>query len=139
MAELPRNRIEIGELVLDQREPPADLQHQTGAVRNRGVVAVNADHLCIGCCKNRLGITAGAERTVEIDAARSHVELLDRGSRKDGNMTGRSASKIPAAARLHFSAPIASSESGQVPRSVASPRSRAPNRAYSQICHLRQP
>ena len=48
VAELARHRVEIGEPVLDQREAAADLQDQPGAVRDRGLVAVDADHPRIG-------------------------------------------------------------------------------------------
>ena len=143
VTELARQLVETGEPVFDQREPAADLQDETGAVRDRGLVTVDADHPRIGR-EDGLRVAAGAEGAVDVEAAGLDLEVPDRGAREHGNVTDRSASGVAAAAHGHSRTPSASSaalsESGDPRFGVASsPCRRTPNRPNSQICNLRQP
>ena len=87
-----RDRVELREALLDQRQPAARLLDQIGAERDRVRVAVDADHPAVGGREDGAGIAAGAEGAVDIDAAVTDVEKLDRRAAEHGNVAGRSAS-----------------------------------------------
>ena len=72
-------RIELGEAVLDQREPAAGCSAQTGAARDRALVAIDRRSRAHRPPRGSPAIAAGAEGRVDIDAAVAHVEELDRG------------------------------------------------------------
>ena len=95
MAEGARYGFEIGEAILDQRQPPAGRIHQIGAARDRLLVAIDADHWQFGGGENGAGIAAGAERAVDVDAAVTRREKLDDGTAEHGNVTSQSASDSP--------------------------------------------
>ena len=64
-----RDRVEIGEAVLDQRQAAVGLIDQIGTKRDGGLVTVNADHFTIGGRKDRARIAARAKGAIDIDAA----------------------------------------------------------------------
>ena len=74
---IARDGVEIGEAVFDQRQPAARLLDQVRAQRDRGLVAVDADHLAVGGRQNGARIAAGAEGAVDIDAAVADIEEID--------------------------------------------------------------
>ena len=78
---------QIGEAVLDQCQPAARLIDQIEPGRDRGPVAVDADHPCAGEIENGPAIAAGPEGGVEIDAAVAGLEHLDGFAAQHGNMT----------------------------------------------------
>ena len=106
-AGVARHLIEIGKLVLDQCQPAIRRLHQVRPKRDRALVAIDADHACLGGGENGAGIAAGAEGGVDIDAAVMHVEEVNRGTAEHGNVEGCSASdrRKAVAARRHFAAP----------------------------------
>ena len=123
MAAVARDIVEIGEAVLDQSEPAAGLLDEIGAERDRRLVAVDADDLAVGGGEDGARIAAGAEGAVDIDAAVTHAEVLERRSAEHGNVEGWSASDSrAAAARRHSRAPDASRAATWDPSSVLSAR-----------------
>ena len=82
--------------------PPA-CSTRSAPERDRGLIAVDADHLAIGGRKNGARIAAGAEGAVDIDAAVADVEEFDGVAAEHGNVEGRSASDSRAAAARHHS------------------------------------
>ena len=87
---------EIGEAVLDQREPAVGSIDQIEAARNRRAVAVDADDAGSGDVEDGAAVAAGAEGGVDIDAAVAGAEHLDRLAAEDGNMARRSRVHAPA-------------------------------------------
>ena len=62
VAELARDPVELGEALLDQREPSARRLHQVGAARHRAAVAVDGDDLRIGRGEDRAGYSRRRRR-----------------------------------------------------------------------------
>src|SRR5262249_51523877 len=87
-------------------------------------VTVDADHLRARRGENRTRVAAGPEGTVDVHAAGTKVEELDRGRTEHGDVTGRSASDtVPgAAARHHPRAPCGSSAALREPSCFLSAR-----------------
>ena len=106
-----RDRVELREAFFDQRQPAVATARR---VRRRAAiacrVAVDADHPAIGGRQDGARVAAGAEGGVDIDAAVTDVEKLDRRAAEHGNVAGRSASDSAraVAARHHSRAPGAS-------------------------------
>ena len=100
--------IEIGEAVLDQRQPALRAALKVLTQRQRTGVAVDADDLAVGRGENDARIAAGAEGGVDIDAAVTDIEEFDRGAAEHGNVAGWSASdsRKAVAARRHSRAPV---------------------------------
>ena len=123
-AELARDRVEIGEAVLDQRQPAFACSDQREAARDRAAVAVDADHAAVGGIENRARMSAGAERAVDVDAAVARREILERLAGEHGNVTGQSASDSASAvaARHHSRALCASCAATREPSCFFSAR-----------------
>ena len=138
VAEFLRDAIERGEALLDQRQPAAGRLDQTGAVRDRALVAVDADDLRIGGGEDRAAVAAGAEGAVDVDAAVANVQQLERRPREHGNVTGRSASDSRAiAARHHSRAPSGSSAALSKPgRFCSAHRHGGPHEARAEANRL---
>ena len=100
---------EIGEAVLDQREPAVRGRHEIGAERERMRVAVDGDDLAIRGVEDCARVAAGAEGGVDIDAAVFDIEEVERGAAEHGNVGGWSASDSgkAVAAHRHSRAPSA--------------------------------
>ena len=117
MAEAARDRFEIGEPVLDQREPAARPLDQLGAARDRALVAVDADHARARRLEDRARIAAGAERARRCRrrrrAASSYSTRGGRARECDGPVRQRQ--QVAAAARHHSRAPCASSAATREP------------------------
>ncbi len=89
------------------RAGPALRSTSAGALRDRALVAVDADHARAGRRQDRARIAAGAERRVDIEAAVTHAEPVDGAAGEHGNVTSQSASdSIAVAARHHSRAPM---------------------------------
>ena len=100
------DRFQIGEPILDQFEPALRLLDETGAVRDRALIAIDADHARAGRRQDRARIAAGAERRVDVESAVAHAEPFDGAAGEHGNVTSRSASdSVAVAARHHSRAP----------------------------------
>ena len=69
-AETRRDGLEIGESVLDQGQPVPELIHKFSTAGDGGRVAIEREHAGSGVGEDRLGIAAGAERPVEVEAGR---------------------------------------------------------------------
>jgi hypothetical protein len=110
MAEIAGDLPEIGEAIFDKREPACGGFDQVEAARDRAAVAVDADHARARDLQDRAGVSAGAERTVDVDAAFARVERVGNLTSEHGNVTGRSASDsaFAVAARHHSRALCAS-------------------------------
>ncbi len=65
VTEAARDMFEIGEMVLDQREPALRLLDQAEAARHRVAVAVDADDARIAGFEDGARVPAGAERAVD--------------------------------------------------------------------------
>ena len=104
-AELARDAIKIGEIRLDQCQPPGRALDQIGPECNRGRIAVQSEDFYIAGRENGEGMAAGSEGGVDIDAARAHGQQRDRLRTEHGNVRGRSASdsRLPAVAAHHHS------------------------------------
>ena len=89
------DRLQFAETLLDQFEPALRLRDQIGAARNRGLIAVDADHARAGRLQDRTRIAAGAEGAVDIEPAVAHREPFDDAVKEDRNMTGSSAEAAP--------------------------------------------
>src|SRR5262245_59407928 len=98
MAELVQHRLELGEPRLGERQPAARFVDQAIAARDGVAIAVDADHLRVRGCKDRAAVAAGTERAVDVNTTVARLEKFDRGASEHGNMTGRSASDMIAAA-----------------------------------------
>ena len=83
-----RDVVEIGETIFDQRQPAARRLHQVRTQRDGALVAIDADHLAVGRGQDGARIAAGAESGVDIDAAVTNIEELDRGAAEHGNVEG---------------------------------------------------
>ena len=62
---------------------------QRGAVRDRALVAIDADHARARRFQDRARITAGAECGVDVKAAVAHREPVDGAAGEHGNVTGQ--------------------------------------------------
>ena len=100
---IARDGVEIGKSVFDQGQAAARLLDQVRAQRDRGLIAVDADHLAVGGRKNGARIAAGTEGAVDIDAAVADIEETDGMAAEHGNVEGQSASDSRAAAARHHS------------------------------------
>src|SRR6476661_7814712 len=105
-------------------------------------VAVDADHPAIGGRQYGARVTAGAEGGVDIEAAVTDIEKLERRTAKHGNVGARSASDSAraVAARRHSRAPDESRAAASEPSAALSARtfwvasaSSVANRLGSQI------
>ena len=115
--------VEIGKSILDQCQTASGLLDQIGAESDGGLVAIDADHACIGRREDCAGVAARAERAVDVDTAVTRLEQLDRRAAEHGNVEGRSASDSRAAAARHHSrAPGASRAATWDPSSPLSAR-----------------
>jgi hypothetical protein len=90
------NLSEVGESVLNQREPAARLVDQIESGRYRGPVAVDADDTGARGVEDGPAITAGAKGGIDIDAAVAGTKQLDRLAAKNGNMARGSRIHAPA-------------------------------------------
>ena len=69
MTALPRDIVERGEARLHEFEPALGAFDQIRALRDRALVAIDADHAAIGGIEHQARVTAGAEGAVDINAA----------------------------------------------------------------------
>ena len=100
----------LREALLDQRQPARRAACTRSAPERDGArVAVDGDDLAVGGRQHGARVAAGAESGVDIDAAVTDIEELERGAAEHGNVEGRSASDSPraVAARRHSRAPSA--------------------------------
>ena len=100
---LTYDRLQAGETILDQFEPPLRLFDEIGASRDGALVAIDADHPRARRSQNCARKAAGAECGVDVEAAIAHVEPFDGAMDEHGNMTSQSASDSRAAAARHHS------------------------------------
>jgi len=123
VTEAVRDVLEIGEAILDQRQPSFGLIHQREAARDGIAVTVDTDDRRAADPQNRAGMSACAERAVDIDAVMD-AELLERLAGEHGNMTGQSASDsaFAVAARHHSRALCASCAATREPSCFFSAR-----------------
>ena len=91
MPGIVRDGFEIGKAVFDQGQAAGRLLDQVRAQRDRGLIAVDADHLAVGGRKNGARIAAGTEGAVDIDAAVADIEEANSMAAEHGNVEGRSA------------------------------------------------
>ena len=96
---LPRDLIERGEARLHELEPAFRAFDKTRAMRDRALVAVDADHAAIGGVEHHARVAAGAEGAVDIDAAVLEIEEAERGRTEHGSVTSQSASDRPVSRR----------------------------------------
>ena len=87
---------EVGEAVLDQGQPAVRPVDQIEPAGNRRPVAVDADDAGSRDIEDRAAVAAGAEGRVDIDAAVTGREHLDRLAAENGDMAWRSRAHAPA-------------------------------------------
>ena len=99
------DQAQIGKPVFDEIETPAGFCYEPRALRDRALIAVNADDPRAGRLQNRARVAAAAKRRVHINTAVVHREPLDRAADKHGNMPGHAFNDSPAVAHHHYSPP----------------------------------
>jgi hypothetical protein len=87
VAAAAHHRLQIGEGVLYQHQPPLRRLHKIGAARDRALVAVERNDAAVRRSEDFTGVAAGAERGVHVDPAGAHIEELNRRADEHGNMT----------------------------------------------------
>src|SRR5215831_3594854 len=143
-ARATRDRLQVGEAVLEQRKPAVHLLGERCALGDGSVVAIDRNHVRVCSLQNRPRITAGAEGRVEIKTTGFDREPFDGVAGEHGNVTSRSASdSIAVAARCHSRAPSGFAAATRVPSSCLKARtfsvasaSSARKRLGSQIRNL---
>jgi hypothetical protein len=85
---LPRDSVEIGEELFDQRQPTLRLARQLGAACDGARVTIDADHLRIRGREDGAAVTTGAEGRVDVEAAVTHIEEINGGAAEHGNVEG---------------------------------------------------
>ena len=105
MPALPRDIVQRGEARLHEFEPALGAFDEVRALRDRALVAIDADHAAIGGLEHQARVTAGAEGAVDINAAVLEIEEIQRGRTEHGSVTSQSASdsRFPAVAARHLS------------------------------------
>jgi hypothetical protein len=87
---------EMGEAILDQRQPPIGALDQIEPAGNRRPVAVDADDSGSSGVQDHPAIAAGAEGGVDIDSAVARAQHLDRLAAEHGDVTGGMRTHSPA-------------------------------------------
>ncbi len=120
--------IEIGEAVFDQSQPALRRLHHVGAAGDRGLVAVDADHLAVGGGEDRARCSRRRRRCRRYRCRRrAPASCSSTGSNEHGNVPGQSASDVSAAARHHSRAPSGSFRRPLETRTSPSARAVTPN------------
>jgi len=77
---------QMGEAILDQRQPAAGLLDQIEPAGNGVAVAVDANHPATAGLENRTAIAAGAEGGIDIDLPFARLQLREHLAKQHGNM-----------------------------------------------------
>ena len=83
--------MQVAKALFDQFEAAARFFDQTGAARDRALVAVETDHAGPGRCEDSAGIAAGPERRIDIAAAGMRGEVFDNPVEQNRYVTAGSA------------------------------------------------
>ena len=100
------NGVQIREAVFDEFQPAVRGLDQRRALRDGGLIAVDADHARSGRVQDQARVAAGAERRVDIKSAVMDAEPVDGAAAEHGNMTGKATSDRLAASDSPLSLPV---------------------------------